>query len=104
DAVVLCVSTPVESATHAPDLEGLRAAARAVAAGCAPDTLVIVRSTVPVGASRGVVLPELLARWGRARLAFCPERTIQGQALRELERSEERRVGKEGTRWGRAER
>jgi len=85
DAVVLCVSTPVESATHAPDLEGLRAAARAVAAGCAPDTLVIVRSTVPVGASRGVVLPELLARWGRARLAFCPERTIQGQALRELE-------------------
>ena len=85
DAVVLCVSTPVESATHAPDLEGLRAAARAVAAGCAPDTLVIVRSTVPVGARRGVVLPELLARWGRARLAFCPERTIQGQALRELE-------------------
>ena len=85
DAVVLCVSTPVESATHAPDLEGLRAAARALAEGCAPDTLVIVRSTVPVGASRGVVLPELLARWGRARLAFCPERTIQGQALRELE-------------------
>ena len=85
DAVVLCVSTPVESATHAPDLEGLRAAAHAVAEGCAPDTLVIVRSTVPVGASRGVVLPELLARWGRARLAFCPERTIQGQALRELE-------------------
>jgi UDP-N-acetyl-D-mannosaminuronic acid dehydrogenase len=38
-----------------------------------------------VGASRRVVLPELLARWGRARLAFCPERTIQGQALRELE-------------------
>ena len=85
EAVVLCVSTPVESATHAPDLEGLRAAARAVAEGSAPDTLVIVRSTVPVGASRGVVLPELFARWGRARLAFCPERTIQGQALRELE-------------------
>src|SRR5439155_923913 len=34
---------------------------------------------------RTVVLPELVARWGRARLAFCPERTIQGQALRELE-------------------
>jgi len=31
------------------------------------------------------VLPELAARWGCARLAFCPERTIQGQALRELE-------------------
>jgi UDP-N-acetyl-D-mannosaminuronic acid dehydrogenase len=85
DAVVLCVSTPVDPATHAPDLEGLRAAARAVAERCGPGTLVIVRSTVPIGASRGVVLPELAARWGGARLAFCPERTIQGQALRELE-------------------
>jgi len=46
---------------------------------------VIVRSTVPVGASRAVVLPELAARWSRPRLAFAPERTIQGQALRELE-------------------
>src|SRR5207344_210853 len=45
----------------------------------------VVRSTVPVGATRAVVLPELVARWGEARLAFAPERTIQGQALRELE-------------------
>jgi UDP-N-acetyl-D-mannosaminuronic acid dehydrogenase len=84
DAVVLCVSTPVDPHTHAPDLEGLRSAARAVAETCAEGTLVIVRSTVPVGASRRVVLPELAARWRRVRLAFCPERTIQGQALREL--------------------
>ncbi len=84
DAAVLCVSTPVDPATRQPVLEPLRAAARAVAEAFGPDTLVVVRSTVPVGASRRVVLPELLARWGRARLAFCPERTIQGQALREL--------------------
>jgi len=32
-----------------------------------------------------VVLPELAARWREPRLAFAPERTIQGQALRELE-------------------
>lgn len=85
DAAVLCVSTPVNPATRSPDLENLRAAARSVAEAFAPDTLVVVRSTVPVGATRRVVLPELLARWERARLAFCPERTIQGQALRELE-------------------
>lgn len=85
DAAVLCVSTPVDHATGQPVLEPLRAAACAVAEAWGPDTLVVVRSTVPVGASRTVVLPELLARWGRARLAFCPERTIQGQALRELE-------------------
>ncbi len=84
DAAVICVSTPVEPTTRAPVLEPLRAAARAVAEAFGPDTLVVVRSTVPVGTSRAVVLPELAARWGRARLAFCPERTIQGQALREL--------------------
>lgn len=85
DAAVLCVSTPVNPETREPDLASLRAAARSVAETRTPDTLVVVRSTVPVGATRSVVLPELLARWGKARLAFCPERTIQGQALRELE-------------------
>ena len=85
DAAIVCVSTPVDEATHAPALANLTAAARHVAARCAPDTLVIVRSTVPVGASRAVVLPELAARWPAPRLAMAPERTIQGQALRELE-------------------
>lgn len=85
DTAVLCVSTPVNPETRQPELDNLRAAARSVAEACAPETLVVVRSTVPVGATRRVVLPELLGRWPRARLAFCPERTIQGQALRELE-------------------
>jgi UDP-N-acetyl-D-mannosaminuronic acid dehydrogenase len=85
DAVIICVSTPVNPESHAPELGHLRAAARHVAQRGTPETLVIVRSTVPVGGSRGVVLPELLQTWGRARLAFAPERTIQGQALRELE-------------------
>lgn len=84
DAVVLCVSTPIDPAMGGPVLTHLRDAARAVAGAFGPETLVVVRSTVPVGASRSVVLPELVARWGRARLAFCPERTIQGQALHEL--------------------
>jgi UDP-N-acetyl-D-mannosaminuronic acid dehydrogenase len=86
DVIMICVSTPTNPVTHAPELENLRAAARHVAERARPDTLVIVRSTVPVGASRNVVLPELTARWGGGvRLAFAPERTIQGQALRELE-------------------
>jgi UDP-N-acetyl-D-mannosaminuronic acid dehydrogenase len=84
DAAVICVSTPVSAEGREPELESLRDAARAVAERYTPDTLVVVRSTVPVGATRGVVLPELAARWPRVRLAFCPERTIQGQALREL--------------------
>ena len=45
----------------------------------------MVRSTVPIGTSRSVVLPVLREAWGdQVRLAMAPERTIQGQALREL--------------------
>ncbi|KUL27795.1 UDP-glucose 6-dehydrogenase [Actinoplanes awajinensis subsp. mycoplanecinus] len=85
DVAVISVSTPVDEATHRPNLANLAAAARAVAATCRPGTLVVVRSTVPVGTSRAVVLPELRAAWGdEVRLVMAPERTIQGQALREL--------------------
>ncbi|WP_433088262.1 nucleotide sugar dehydrogenase [Dactylosporangium sp. CA-052675] len=84
DAAVICVSTPVDEHTRRPDLTSLAAAARHVAASCGPRTLVVVRSTVPVGASRQVVLPPLRAAWGDVRLVMAPERTIQGQALREL--------------------
>jgi UDP-N-acetyl-D-mannosaminuronic acid dehydrogenase len=85
DAVIISISIPVDLETQTPRLDHLRDAVRSVAAACDPATLVVVRSTVPVGATRGVALPELQRRWARPRLAFCPERTIQGQALRELE-------------------
>ncbi|MFD8498031.1 nucleotide sugar dehydrogenase [Amycolatopsis sp. NPDC059657] len=84
DAAVISVSTPVNLDTHEPYLGNLAAAAEHVAKRCSPETLVVVRSTVPVGASRKVVLPALVDAWGSARLVMAPERTIQGQALREL--------------------
>jgi UDP-N-acetyl-D-mannosaminuronic acid dehydrogenase len=85
DAAVICVSTPVDPASGRPQLDNLRAAARHVAERAGAETLTVVRSTVPVGASRAIVLPELAARCPAPRLAMAPERTIQGQALRELE-------------------
>jgi UDP-N-acetyl-D-mannosaminuronic acid dehydrogenase len=85
DVAVISVSTPVDDTTRRPNLSNLAAAARSVAATCRPGTLVVVRSTVPVGTSRRVVLPELRAAWGDdVKLVMAPERTIQGQALREL--------------------
>jgi UDP-N-acetyl-D-mannosaminuronic acid dehydrogenase len=84
DAVIICVSTPVDESTHEPYLRNIGAAAEHVAQRCSPTTLVAVRSTVPVGTSREVVLPSLVDAWGSARLVMAPERTIQGQALREL--------------------
>jgi UDP-N-acetyl-D-mannosaminuronic acid dehydrogenase len=84
DAAVICVSTPVDPETHEPLVKNLEVAARHIAEDCSSDTLVVVRSTVPVGTSRDVVLPRLLDAWGEALLVMAPERTIQGQALREL--------------------
>jgi UDP-N-acetyl-D-mannosaminuronic acid dehydrogenase len=87
DVAVICVSTPVDMQTLKPNLTNLATAARQVAEWCGPETLVVVRSTVPVGTSRGVVLPALQQAWGgqvRPLLVMAPERTIQGQALREL--------------------
>jgi len=84
DVAVICVSTPVDPGTRAPDVTNVEAAARHIAETCSPDTLVVVRSTVPVGTSRAVVLPPLRAAWGEALLVMAPERTIQGQALREI--------------------
>jgi UDP-N-acetyl-D-mannosaminuronic acid dehydrogenase len=84
DVAVICVSTPVDEHTHRPNLTNLAAAARDVAESCDPDTLVVVRSTVPIGATRRMVAATLTQEWGRALLVMAPERTIQGQALREL--------------------
>ncbi|WP_158889489.1 nucleotide sugar dehydrogenase [Amycolatopsis anabasis] len=84
DVAILCVSTPVDEGTRTPNLKNLAIAAEQVAARCSPDTLVVVRSTVPVGASREVVLPPLAEAFATPRLVMAPERTIQGQALREL--------------------
>lgn len=84
DAAIICVSTPVDRVTHEPFVKNLATAAEHIAQRCAPGTLVVVRSTVPVGTSREVVLPPLQRAWGSAHLVMAPERTIQGQALREL--------------------
>lgn len=84
--VVVCVGTPVDPAGHEPALENFDATIDAVAAHITPDTLVVVRSTAPIGTARGRVLPRLAARVPDPLLAVCPERTIQGRALAELRR------------------
>lgn len=84
DAFVIAVGTPV-GADLAPDLSHVRAAAESIAPHLGERPLVILRSTVPVGTSRRVVLPLLQERAPDVRLAFCPERTVEGRALQELQ-------------------
>lgn len=86
DVFIVAVGTPLDEATKTPTLDFLRAAAEDIAPHVGEGTLVVLRSTVPVGVTRGVVLP-ILRRHGAKNifLAFCPERTIEGKALEELE-------------------
>lgn len=86
DVFIVAVGTPLDQATKAPVLDSLRSAAESIAPHSSEGSLVILRSTVPVGTTRGVVLP-ILRRDGAKNifLAFCPERTIEGKALEELE-------------------
>ena len=86
DVFIVAVGTPLDSITKAPILDALRLAAESIAPHISEGALVILRSTVPVGTTRSAVLPIL--RRDSAKnilLAFCPERTIEGKALEELE-------------------
>ncbi|RSM56217.1 nucleotide sugar dehydrogenase [Amycolatopsis sp. WAC 01376] len=84
DAVVICVGTAVDPETKRPNLAHLRAAVDDIAPRVDDDTLVVVRSTVPVGTTRKLVRARLRDRGVDPLLAFCPERTIQGRAMAEL--------------------
>lgn len=83
DAVFLTVNTSIDEHQQV-RLGPLVSATEEVARRCA-STLVVVRSTVPVGTTRTTVLPVLQREWGGSPLVcMAPERTIQGQALREI--------------------
>lgn len=84
DAIVICVGTPVDAVTKRPDMRALEAAAGHVADHVSDETLVVIRSTVPVGTGRQMVLPKLREHVATPLLASCPERTIQGKAIAEI--------------------
>lgn len=88
-AYVITVGTPILRPSLEPNLDYVRSATGEVARVLRKGDLVILRSTVPVGTTRKVVLPQLEdtsgLRAGRDfDLAFAPERTVEGRALREL--------------------
>ncbi|MFB6142868.1 MAG: nucleotide sugar dehydrogenase [Halorientalis sp.] len=90
------VPTPITD-DHRPDLSLLEAATRDVAAGLSPGDTVFVECTVPPGTTREVVRPTLAAESGlspdRFGVAFCPERTKSGRALRDIRRAYPKVVG-----------
>lgn len=87
---VIAVGTPVDSETGKADLSYLEAALQDMAKHIQIGDVVIVRSTVPVGTTRMLVGERLHAMTGlkpgfEIHLVFAPERTVEGQAIEELQ-------------------
>jgi len=89
DIYVITVGTPVIGAEKEPDIQHLRDAAVSVGQVLEMGDLVVLRSTVPIGCTRGEVLP-ILEQMSQLKcgqdfyLSFAPERTAEGVALQEL--------------------
>ena len=87
DAFILCVPTPFQIG-YQPDLSYVEAAARSVLPVLKEGNLVVVESTIPVGATEKVAAlirttrPELTQE--ALHVAHCPERVLPGNAIREI--------------------
>ncbi len=84
DVYIITVGTPLEAGMQRPNLERVRMAVQRIAPGFGENPLIILRSTVSIGTTRSVVLPEITRAARRFGLAFCPERTIEGKAIPEM--------------------
>ena len=84
DVYIITVGTPLEPGTEQPDLDKIRLAVERLAPGFGDDPLVVLRSTVSIGTTRNIVLPEIRRHASRFGLAFCPERTVEGRAIPEM--------------------
>ena len=80
---IITVGTPLSDKGEA-RLDMVSAVAEEVASHLVDGDMVIMRSTVKVGATRKIVVPILDKAGVDYELAFCPERTLEGKALSEL--------------------
>jgi len=89
DIIIICVGTPVASDGE-PISKDLASVALSVGKALQPGKAVIVRSTVPPGTTVKMIKPRLEKR-SRLKagkdfaLAYCPERLVEGNALKEIE-------------------
>lgn len=91
DTYVITVGTPVNPETKEPEMNYIEKSARDIGEYLKPDDLVVLRSTVPVGTTRKVVIPILnevsgLQAGDHYYVAYAPERTIEGNAIPELKK------------------
>jgi len=82
DFVIIAIGSPIDKNLKT-NIDSFVGVARQIGSVIQPDGVVILRSTVPVGTSR--LLQEYFNSNGiQAQVAYCPERTIEGKAYKEL--------------------
>ena len=88
DIYIISVGTPIDPATNTPTTKFIKNAVTSIKDQLKKGDLVILRSTVPVGLSREIVIPILnesgLKPGEDYFLAFAPERTVEGKAIEEI--------------------
>jgi UDP-N-acetyl-D-mannosaminuronic acid dehydrogenase len=84
---VVIVPTPITD-TKEPNLSGLRAAVESIGEDLSVGDTVLIECTVPPRTTEGLVVETLEAESGLALgefgVAFCPERTSSGRALKDI--------------------
>jgi len=80
---IITVGTPMGSDGRV-HLDSIRNVASALAGRLKAGDLVVMRSTVRLGATREIVVPILDRAGVPYDIVFCPERTLEGQAMPEL--------------------
>ncbi len=94
DVFIIAVPTPFKNG-HEPDLSYVEAAAKSIAPVLAKGNLVILESTSPVGTTEQLCgwlkklrpdlsFPTEKSQQADVAVAYCPERVLPGQTLREL--------------------
>jgi UDP-N-acetyl-D-mannosaminuronic acid dehydrogenase len=94
DAFIIAVPTPVSS-DNTPDMRAVESALAAIAPVIAKGNLIIIESTSPVGTTRrsaeylhglrpDLKFPDSAPERSDVLIAYCPERILPGNTLREL--------------------
>lgn len=83
---IITVGTPLVLGKKAPNMDVLDNAIESVRSFIKEETLLVLRSTIPVGTSAQIA-KELAEKNGLSKInvSFCPERTAEGKALVELQ-------------------
>lgn len=95
EAFLVAVPTPFQGNNHEPDLSYIKAASKSISKVLKKGDLVILESTSPVGSTEKMAgwlaeqrpdlsFPETHGEDSDVRVAYCPERVLPGQILREL--------------------